>query len=233
MPQDNTSSPLPEESLVAAPLRDSAALGTSQRRSIVAWCLAVLVGAAAVLFVVTTVPRGGTDQTAPIRHSVVDGKRLATLRLQSLDGDSTLVLEDLRGKVSLINFWGPWCSACYFELPHLKALQKKFGENMEFTLISVSCGPDTGSEDLAQLRIDTANYLQQQSLPFPAYMDVSGQTRQTIVEAAELQNTGIAYPLNLVLDRDGIIRGLWMGYEPGVEIEISDAISRLLKNSGT
>lgn len=228
MSDDDTSQPQSEEPLIAAQIRESDAIRTSQRRSTVAWALAVLFGAAVILVIATMIPRRGTDEAAPTRHHKVDGKRLANLRLESLDGTSKLVLEDLRGKVFLINLWGPWCSACYLEIPHLKALQKRLADNSAFSLISVSCGPDTRSEDVAQLRIDTVNYLQQQAIPFPTFMDVSGQTREAIVEAAELQETGIAYPLNVVVDRDGIIRGLWMGYRPGVEQEIATTIDHAL-----
>ena len=213
---------------MAAPPLDRDPTPARRRYSTVVWCLAILVGAGLALVAVTTVRRGETDDDLLFRHHNAEGKRLSALSLERLDGKLTLNLEDLRGQVSLINLWGPWCSACYFELPHLKDLQQKFAEDATFKLITVSCGTNAESEDLAQLRIDTAHYLHEQQLQVPTFVDPGGRTRQAIVESAGLQSTGVTYPLNLVVDRDGIIRGLWMGFKPGVENDIAETIDSLL-----
>jgi thiol-disulfide isomerase/thioredoxin len=41
-------------------------------------------------------------------------------------------LKDLRGKVVILDFWATYCPPCIEEIPHLKALQAKYGkENLE------------------------------------------------------------------------------------------------------
>lgn len=45
------------------------------------------------------------------------------LALTGLDGE-TERLEDLRGKVVVLNFWATWCAPCVEELPLLVAIQR-------------------------------------------------------------------------------------------------------------
>jgi hypothetical protein len=47
-----------------------------------------------------------------------------------------------------------------------------------------------------------------------------------LVQAAKLE--GFGYPATVVLGRDGAIRGLWIGYTPGDETAVRQAIEKSL-----
>ena len=52
-------------------------------------------------------------------------------------------LKDLQGKVVILDFWATYCPPCLEEIPHLKELQQKYGnENLE--IIGLHVG---GEED--------------------------------------------------------------------------------------
>lgn len=54
-------------------------------------------------------------------------------------------LTTLKGKVVLFDFWATWCAPCIEEIPDLKALVEKHGD--EFVLVSVSGDAVTGGGD--------------------------------------------------------------------------------------
>lgn len=162
----------------------------------------------------------GNDQTA-VGHSLPD------LRLEPLTGDGRPVrLNDLTGKVVLLDFWGPWCGPCRAELPHIAALADKYRNRADFKLLAVSCGE--GGDDGPSLRHDTETFLQDGNLEIATYSDTEGYTRR---EASMVGGFEGAFPTTLVLDRQGVIRGKWLGYEPGVERRIGELVAKLLAES--
>jgi len=152
------------------------------------------------------------------------GKTLSTIALEPLTGSAGPVrAEDLQGKVVLLNFWGTWCPPCRQEFPHLTALAERYGNRPEFRFLSVSCGAGP-SEDAAELRSETEAFLEKQGADLATYHDPGAVTRKSVDAAAGFQG----YPTTVLLDGSGVIRGMWVGYYPGVEKEIDRAVAKLL-----
>jgi len=61
--------------------------------------------------------------------SLIDGKRIS--------------LDDLQGKVVLIDFWATWCPPCREAIPHMRDLAKKF-RGQPLVLLSISLDNDEG-----------------------------------------------------------------------------------------
>jgi len=160
------------------------------------------------------------------QHSAV-GRPLPDLNLVGLTGGATDVsLRDLQGKVALINFWGVWCPPCRVELPHIAALRRELISRDDFRLLAVSC--PGGDESLSQLREQTRQFLASKKLVLPTYADPDGSARQAVGMAlGELDIPG--YPTTVLVDKDGILRGVWVGYESGTELDMRREIEAQLK----
>lgn len=170
-----------------------------------------------------TVP--GSGDSAQPDGAASTGKTLDRVELKALGGAGESVsLEDLKGRVVLLNFWGTWCPPCRVELPHIAEIHKRFADRSDFRLLAVSCGPSPDQETYESLQEDTRDYLAGNRLELPTYADLGATTRQAVDQAVGFQG----YPTTLLLDRQGVIRQTWVGYSPGVEKEIEERIERVL-----
>lgn len=154
------------------------------------------------------------------------GSSLEQLRLEPLTGGGhTVGLKNLQGRVTVINFWGTWCPPCRMEFPHVVALDRRFRKHKAFQLFAVSCEAHHDIE-LAELAEETATFLREQEFDLPTYADPETVTRIAVGQV--LGETSFGYPTTLVLDQSGVIRGVWVGYEPGEERKVEALVEQLL-----
>jgi len=67
---------------------------------------------------------------------VADGTTAPVVEMQKYEG-GTLSLEELKGKVVMLDFWATWCPPCQAEMPSLVKLAKEYeGEGLVFVAAS-------------------------------------------------------------------------------------------------
>jgi peroxiredoxin len=117
-------------------------------RTAVALLAAVAIGATAYVAL-----RGTGHESAPnVPYTLLDGKQ----------GN----LEQLRGKVVLVNFWATSCVTCVKEMPQLVATHQKYSPRGYETLaVAMSYDPPAY----------VANFADSRQLPFSVALDGSGE----------------------------------------------------------
>lgn len=154
------------------------------------------------------------------------GKRLPHLELAGLTGGAKAVsLEELRGKVALVNYWGTWCPPCVRELPEIETLGERFAGRDDFRLLPVSCGQGA-DENVEVLREETERFLQARESRLATYVDPGASSRRAM---NVVLGVPIAYPTTVLIDREGRVRGLWQGYDPRATEEMKAEIEKLLR----
>ena len=99
----------------------------------------------------------------------------------------TISASDLRGKVTIINFWATWCGPCRMEIPDLIALQNKYRSQLQIIGIS----EDEISADQVQ--------------QFVAANKMNYTVAMTTPEIERVFPGITALPTTYIVDRDGRI----------------------------
>ncbi len=126
-----------------------------------------------------------------------------------LDG-STLTTSDLRGKVTLVNFWATTCVSCVKEMPMLASTYNKYREQgYETIAVAMSYDPPAWVLNFAQTR----------QLPFRVALDNTGEIAKNW---GDVQLT----PTTYLVDKQGRIVKRYIG-EPEIRA-LHQLIEKLL-----
>ncbi|OFW08091.1 MAG: hypothetical protein A3H96_22110 [Acidobacteria bacterium RIFCSPLOWO2_02_FULL_67_36] len=122
-----------------------------------------------------------------------------------------LALEDLKGKVVLLDFWASWCGPCKLATPGLTRLYKKYGDR-PFALVAIS---------LDREESPWRQYIDENRMTWPQYWDRGGRIAQLF---------GVRpIPTYIVLDHEGIVRTTKEGWGPGTDGALDGEIGKWLK----
>jgi peroxiredoxin len=120
-------------------------------------------------------------------------------------------LSDLRGQVVLVNFWATWCGPCRQEMPLLDKLHDQY-RKVGFTLLGISIDQD---------KRQAAGMARSLGVRFPILYDDD----QRVSRVYDLRGM----PSTFVVDRNGRIRHVHIGYKQGYEHDYQQQVRALLK----
>ena len=204
---------------------------THTMKNPVVWLILLVVAASVVLMV--KFGDADRDQESDATSHPAVGESISMVSLVRLTGSGTneqVSLNDLAGKVVLINVWGTWCPPCIQELPHIANMQQQFATRDNVVVLPISYGMEglvSTDEQLEELRSTTAEFLEQRGLSMTTYGDVPGETYRSLQTTLGRVN----FPTNVVLDRNGVVRAVWEGYAPGMEREVERLLRKVLDES--
>ncbi len=140
------------------------------------------------------------------------GPRAPAVAFQMLDGRS-VTLDQLQGRVVLVNFWASWCPPCRAEMPGIESVYEA-KRAAGFTVVGVSV------DDKAPPQV--AAFLHDHDLAYPVALG----TRETVAAFG-----GVAdLPTSYLIDRQGRVRYTVHGMFAAPALRA--AVDRLLAERG-
>jgi thiol-disulfide isomerase/thioredoxin len=124
----------------------------------------------------------------------------------------TVKLDDLRGKVVLVDFWASWCGPCRQSFPWLSAMSERYGKN-GFVVVAINLDKDREAADA---------FLREFTPPFTVAFDPAGKS----AEAFDVK----AMPSSFLINHTGRLVYSHAGFTPrdtdAIETRIKEEISR-------
>jgi cytochrome c biogenesis protein CcmG, thiol:disulfide interchange protein DsbE len=127
--------------------------------------------------------------------------------LQRLNGDGSLKLSSLRGKVVVINFWASWCDPCKSEAPRFQAAFERYRNRVAFVGI-----------DTTDFSGEARSFLSRYGVTYPNVRDPNGRVLHDY--------GGLPIPRTFVVAPSGRVHGYIFG-EARAE-ELDSAIQKAL-----
>jgi thiol-disulfide isomerase/thioredoxin len=149
---------------------------------------------------------------------VLAGNAGATLKAGGTPPDSLgkdpkfdeIRLSDHRGKVVLVTFWASWCGYCRKELPVLDVLQRAAGDRLVTIAVNVEDPPEVYKAMRKQLK-DTP-------------MRFTHDRKGSVAKGWDVRS----YPNLYVIDQNGTIESVHVGYGDGSFEEILEHVNYLI-----
>jgi cytochrome c biogenesis protein CcmG/thiol:disulfide interchange protein DsbE len=112
--------------------------------------------------------------------------------LERLNGDGSLQLSSLRGRVVVVNFWASWCEPCKREAPLFQSAFERYRSRVSFV------GVDT-----TDFSGDARGFLDRYGVKYPNVRDPNGRVLH--------KYGGLPIPRTYVINRTGRVVGYIFG----------------------
>jgi thiol-disulfide isomerase/thioredoxin/Flp pilus assembly protein TadD len=144
-------------------------------------------------------------------------KPAPAFELKDISGKA-VKLDDFKGKLIVMDFWGSWCPPCRAELPKFQALYEKYKDNKNVAFLAMNW--ERPGEPEARMKAVT-DFMAKNQYTFPVIIDHD----RVAVEAYAIEG----FPTVYLIDSKGQIRYRNLGYDEGIEQVIEAQLESMLK----
>ena len=117
----------------------------------------------------------------------------------------TLTDEQFKGKIILIDIWGTWCSPCRAMTPFLNEIYEKYrGQGVE--IIGIAFEKPSDRNPLGTLK----KYIEKSKIKYTILH--GGVIREPALKIPQLASHLGSFPTEILLDRDGFVYHISVGY---------------------
>jgi thiol-disulfide isomerase/thioredoxin/Zn ribbon nucleic-acid-binding protein len=159
----------------------------------------------------------GSDRYLTRVEHFIENPHLAALPMAppftvtTSDGEE-FTLDDMNGKVVLVDFWATWCGPCMETLPEVARIAKDYKNDPMLVVISVSWDKDENA---------WKNFIQKNNMTWPQYRDA----KKELSTAYDVH----AIPHFFSIDTDGALKSTQIGADTNVRGMVSDLVKKAHK----
>jgi len=140
-----------------------------------------------------------------------------SFRLRNMKGDF-VSLEDMRGKIVVLDFWATWCGPCIVSFPGMQTALNKYENDPDVAFLFI----DTWQSEENYEELVT-NFIAENGYSFHVLYDEMKDRPKATVTAYGVQ--GI--PTKVFIDKDGFIRFQSAGGSPDIEMVMTEVVAKI------
>jgi thiol-disulfide isomerase/thioredoxin len=140
-----------------------------------------------------TVAKEESPEDATAAATALEGKPAPAFKLTALDG-SAVSSADLKGHVTVLDFWATWCGPCVASLPLIDQLHTDMADK----------GVNVYAVNSAEPKEDVEKFIASKKLTLPVLLDSDGATGNKYMANA--------IPETVVIGKDGVVKKVFIGF---------------------
>ena len=181
------------------------------RRGVPLWAQIIVWAFLVALLVIVAMGLNRAQQGTVQPGHVIEEFRLPLFSGYEIDGKSEITLEELRGKVVVINFWASWCKPCEQEAAELQQAWEEYEPTGQVVFLGV---------DYVDTEPEARVYLRKFGITFPNGPDLATRISQYF------RIKGV--PETYFVDKEGVLQYVQVGPFTSID-QIRAQIDPLLK----
>ncbi len=130
--------------------------------------------------------------------SVSVGEKAPNFSLKSLTGKSENSINNLKGRVVLLNIWASWCGGCKKEMPALIKLQNEYRTSFQTVTVNIDKDAQSSLEFLHDI---------EKKVGLNSHFINLHDPKKIVPNAYNC----IGMPSSYLIDRDGVVRAIFTG----------------------
>jgi thiol-disulfide isomerase/thioredoxin len=134
------------------------------------------------------------------------------LSAPGLDGKEVRIAPPDGRRATVVDFWATWCEPCRDQLPFLDRLQAAY-QDRGVRVVAVAFDEDRDALE---------EFLARTPVHFPVLWDKGGASLADRLAVTRL-------PTTLVLDADGVVRAVHLGFDKGEGEKLQKDVQRLIE----
>lgn len=158
-----------------------------------------------------TAKKGTSIAQNDVEVSKLVGNTAPDFTVTTIDGKKVSI-KSLKGKVVVLNFWFTQCPPCREEMPTLNTFVDKYKDNKDVVFLAPEVVPTTTVADVQKFL---------KRVPFNYQVALGGK------DAAAAYQVKV-FPANFVIDKKGVVRMGYVGYNPYTLEELGKTIPKLI-----
>jgi thiol-disulfide isomerase/thioredoxin len=117
-------------------------------------------------------------------------------------------LDQFRGKIVMLDFWATWCGPCRMTMPLIESLQKEYADRLVLLAVNLQEPKET-----------VLDYTRAQGIHSRVLLDEDGAVGE--IYGAQ------SIPMQVLIDKQGVIRHIQMGYGSRTASQLRAQIDKL------